>query len=338
MKIAIHSNPISYSNKWESFCREKNIPYKIVNCYSTDIINEISDCDVLMWHFHHQSSKDILVAKQILFAFQLSGKKVYPDVNTFFFFDDKVGQKYMLEAIGAPLVPSYVFVEKEKALKWINENTFPKVFKLRKGSGSANVRLVKTKKQANNLVSKAFRTGFRQYNPWIGLKERYRLFVLGKTDFTDLMEGLGRFIIKTRFEKIVGNERGYVYFQDFIPDCQFDIRITVVWDKCFAFKRKTRDKDFRASGSHQEIYSIEGIPKEAVQLSFNISEKLKLQTAAFDFLLNKEGIPLITEVSYAFGWDDGDCFGYWDTDLNWHDGDFNPFGYMIENVLKGSLL
>ena len=70
-----------------------------------------------------------------------------------------------------------------------------------------------------------------------------------------------------------------------------------------------------------------------MQLSFYISQALNLQSVAFDFLLNKENRPLISEISYAFGWDEGDCYGYWDSDLTWHDGDFNPFGAMVENLI-----
>ena len=334
MRIAIHENAVSYSDKWVKYCQSKNIEYKIVNCYTTDIIRNISDCDALMWHFHHKSSKDYLFAKQLLYALQASGKKVYPDFNTSWYFDDKVGQKYLLESIGAPLIPSYVFYSRSDAILWANHTTFPKVFKLRRGSGSANVQLVKTKERAVRLINKAFRSGFRQYDPWGGLKERFRMFTPGKTNFRDLIEGFGRFLIKTRFEKIAGNEKGYVYFQDFIDNCSFDIRVTVVKDKCYAFKRLTREGDFRASGSHKEILSSDGIPLEMIKTAFEISDILKLQSVAFDFLLSKDNIPLITEICYAFGWDDGDCYGYWDSELVWHEGDFNPFGYMIENLIK----
>jgi hypothetical protein len=41
-------------------------------------------------------------------------------------FDDKIAQKYLLEAVEAPLAPSYVFFHKEDALGWISQATFPK--------------------------------------------------------------------------------------------------------------------------------------------------------------------------------------------------------------------
>lgn len=334
MKIAIHSSCISYSNKWVEYCKVNDIPYKIVNCLETDIVEQLTDCDALMWHYSHIGSRDILFARQLLFAMEAAGKKVYPDFRTGWFFDDKVGQKYLLEAIDAPLVPSYVFYSKSEALRWIQETAFPKVFKLRKGSSSANVRLVRNQKEARRLVNKAFCNGFRQYEPWGGLKERWRMFKQRKSNIVDVLEGVGRFFIKTRFERIAGRERGYIYFQDFIDGCTFDIRVTVVGDKCYAFRRLVRENDFRASGSHNEIYSPENIPLEVIKISFQISKKIGLQSMAFDFLITRENVPLITEISYAFGWDEGDAYAYWDSYLNWHNQPFNPFGEMIDNLIK----
>ena len=119
-----------------------------------------------MWPHDHGNYNDALFAKQLLYALQMAGKRVFPDFNTTWHFDDKVGQKYLLEAIGAPLVPSYVFYSKREALEWAKQTSFPKVFKLRGGAGSANVRLVRTRSEAYRLISKAFTSGFSQFNRW----------------------------------------------------------------------------------------------------------------------------------------------------------------------------
>jgi len=29
-----------------------------------------------------------------------------------------------------------------------------------------------------------------------------------------------------------------------------------------------------------------------------------------------------------------DCTGYWDKDLTWHEGGFNPYGWMVEDLLR----
>lgn len=67
-----------------------------------------------MWLHYRENYKDALFAKQSLYSLVITGKKVFSDFNTCRYFEDKVGQKYLLEAIGAPLVPSYVFYTKKR--------------------------------------------------------------------------------------------------------------------------------------------------------------------------------------------------------------------------------
>jgi len=146
MKIAIHKRPGSFSDRWIEYCNQKNINYKIVNCYDSDIINQLKDCSGLMWHWNHGDYREQNFARQLIISIEKMGAKVFPNSNTCWHFDDKVGQKYLLEAIGAPLAPTYVFYDKKSAFDWIDKTTFPKVFKLRGGAGSLNVKLVEHKK------------------------------------------------------------------------------------------------------------------------------------------------------------------------------------------------
>jgi len=116
--IAIHDSDSGFHLKWISSLVEKNIDYKIVDCHSSDIIRQLANCDALVWHHSHSNPKMILIAKQILFALGHSGFVVFSDFKTNWHFDDKIGQKFLLEAIKSPLVPTYLFVEKETALNW----------------------------------------------------------------------------------------------------------------------------------------------------------------------------------------------------------------------------
>lgn len=156
LKIGIHNNPGSASDKWIKYCKQNEISYKLVNCYSSDIIDQLSDCYVLMWHHHHTSFKEKLFAEKLLFSIEHAGKKVFPDFNTSWHFDDKIGQKYLLETINAPLVPAHVFYDKKLARRWAKTTSFPKVFKLRGGAGSSNVRLVNDYHHAKKLITESF--------------------------------------------------------------------------------------------------------------------------------------------------------------------------------------
>lgn len=331
MKIAIHNTKeISFTQGWINYCEKNNIEYRLVNAYDSNIVDQVKDCTAFMWHHSQVNYKDALFAKQLLYSLEHKGMKVFPNFNTTWHFDDKVGQKYLLEAIEAPLVPSYVFYTKKEALEWINKTTFPKVFKLRGGAGSAHVKLARTKSQAKGFIKKAFGCGFSQLDKIGYLKDKYRKWREGK-DKLGLIKGLYRLFIKTEFAKMYHNEKGYIYFQDFIPNNSFDIRIVVVGDKAMAEKRFVRKNDFRASGSGE--FSYDDINTDAIKIAFDVAEKLKLQSVAFDFILDNNK-PLIVEMSYGFGVKGiSNAPGYWDRDLNWHKGEnFDFYGWMIELV------
>ena len=335
--LAIHYVKQSFSEKWITYCDDNQIPYKLVDCYRSDIIKQLQDCNFLMWHFSQNDPKAILFAKQLLFSIEATGRKVFPNFNTVWHFDDKVGQKYLLEASEAPLVNTSIFYSRDEALHWARNADYPKVFKLRNGAGSQNVRMVKNRVEAYGLIRKAFGKGFKAYDPLGSLNERWRKFKLGNTDFRDLLEGIARFIIPPPYARIRGRECGYIYFQDFIPDNDHDIRIVILEDKAFAIKRMVRKKDFRASGSGDILYDPDLIAIDLISLSFKLAEKLRSQCIAFDYL-RKGTEPVLIEISYGFITEVyTPCPGYWDKELIWYKGQFNPYGWMVENLLNSAL-
>lgn len=332
--IAIHKSKNSFSERWIDYCSGMNIPFKVVNCYDSDIIAQLNDCDALMWHHNHMNPKDVLFAKSLLFSLQQSGKIVFPDFNTAWHFDDKVGQKYLCEALGLPVVNSYAFYTEQEALNWIKITSFPKVMKLRGGSGSRNVFLVRNASEAKRMVKRAFGSGFSQYDSLASIKERWRKYKLGKISFSKVLIGYLRIFKAPLYARIIGKAVGYVYFQDFIANVDHDIRVIVIDNKAFAIKRMVRENDFRASGSGHILYEKKHFDEKLIQLAFDFSEKINGQSIAFDFIIDN-GTPKIVEISYGFvieGYDP--CAGYWTKDMVWHEGKINATGWMVDCVLK----
>lgn len=335
MKIAIHHNPNSFSERWIEYCKKERINYKLVNAFDNNIIEQLKDCDVFMWHHHHSDFKDVIAAKKILFALEHAGIKVFPDFKTEWHFDDKVAQKYLLEAIGAPLVPSYIFYDKQQALNWAKETSYPKVFKLKGGAGASNVKLVKNYSQAVALINKAFGRGFSQFDRLGYFKERFNKFKNGKDTFIGVVKGFARVFIVPQFAKQQPAEKGYIYFQEFIPKNTSDTRVIVIDDKAFAIKRKVRENDFRASGSGEIDYDFQNIDKKCLKSAFEVHKKLGSQCTAFDFIFDENGNPLIVEISYGFSVEAYDnCQGYWDEKLVWHNGKFKPQEWIVEDFSK----
>jgi len=82
MIIGIHNRYNSYSNRWIEYCKENSIQYKIVNCYDNDIIQQLDECNALLWHYYQEDYRDLLFAKQLLFSLEHSGKIVFPNFAT----------------------------------------------------------------------------------------------------------------------------------------------------------------------------------------------------------------------------------------------------------------
>jgi len=159
---------------------------------------------------------------------------------------------------------------------------------------------------------------------------------MGKTDLKDLVKGLIRFVYPTEFSKFYPPEKGYVYFQDFIPNNEFDIRIVVIGDKAFALKRPVRKNDFRASGGGTIIYKKNEIDERCVMIAFEVNQKLNCQSIAYDFVFEENNNPLIVEISYGYSVKAYDfCEGYWTSDMQWHKGTHFDFcGWMVGNLIN----
>lgn len=331
--LAIHDSERGFHPHWVRYCEREGIPFRKVDCYANDVINTLEGCDCLMWHHSHSNARDALLARGVLFALEHAGIRVFPNFLTAWHFDDKVSQKYLFEALKIPTVPAYVFVDRVRALDWVEQTDFPKVFKLRRGAGSAGVRLVRNRRDARQLIRRAFGSGFRLYDPWERLKERAYKVGIGKVGLMSLVKGLARFVYPPRFARILGREVGYVYFQDFVPHNDSDVRVIVIGTRAFGIRRLVRPGDFRASGSGRIRYGREDVSTQCVELAFEISKKLASDCVALDFVFDIDRNPLVLEISYGFIKEVYDeCEGYWDSEMIWHEGPFDPQGWMIELV------
>jgi glutathione synthase/RimK-type ligase-like ATP-grasp enzyme len=128
-------------------------------------------------------------------------------------------------------------------------------------------------------------------------------------------------------------EKGYVYFQEYLLGNEFDLRVIVIGEHAYGMKRMVRKGDFKASGSGEFVY--DPLDPSVLKIAFSLASRLKLQAIAFDFVYDKDKKPVVIEMSYGFGTTGSNkCKGFYDKDLVYHPGPFNPFGWMVEHVLE----
>lgn len=337
LTVALHKRS-GFFERWETRCYELGIQTCVLNGYDTGVIEKLKSCQALLWHLSQDSVHELTFARSILFAAEKLGLHVYPNVATSIHFDDKVAQKYLLEAVGAPLAPTWVFFEKEKALEWAAKANYPKVFKLRRGAGSSNVRLVRSRSEAIKLVNRMFGRGI---SPIVSARDKFKKGISkrgSRDSFSKLMWKLPRYVrAHMRTKTGLGCERDYVYFQEFIPEALNDTRVTIIGDRAFLFKRKVRPGDFRASGSGLIEYpEPDDRDMEAIRTAFDISKKLQFQTMAYDFVMDRKAQHLyLVEISYVFKADAvHSCSGFFDCNLRWHEGHTWPEAAVIEDLLE----
>lgn len=338
MKIGIQSIPKGFSIKWIEYCKKNNIDYKLIDVYANDVMDQLKDCDAFMWHYDHLSKKDHQVAKRLLTAVEHAGKVCFPSIYENWHYDDKVGQKYLLEAIDAPLIPSFVFYDESAALEWVSKTSFPKVFKLTGGAGSSNVKLIKNQHEANKIIRRSFGKGHSIFD------QRKYIFEEGFSKYRKNKSLISLFKSFYRLFKPLNKEwvnhiaKDYVYFQEFMSANDFDSRIIVVnQNKVFGYKRFNRKGDFRASGSGNfEHYTPANTDERILKIALDVSQKLNMNSIAFDFVYDKDNQPLIIEITFAYGTKGANKSpGYWDENVNWQEGVLEDFQiWMVDKVIQ----
>jgi len=278
-----------------------------------------------------------MFARNILISAKELGLKVFPDYYTSWHFDDKISENYLLEAAGSKIPNSWIFYSYEEANNWIdNLANFPIIGKLRCGSGSSNVKLVANKKEALKYSSKMFGRG-RKYTPNLLFKASSNIksarslkTIIGRvTRIPDFFEPMNK-------SKDFPNEKGYVYFQEFIPNEGFDLKVVVVNNKMSFIVRYVRNNDFRASGGGSLHYDKSLITKNIIDSSFKTSNKLKFQCMGYDYVIDsRDGVAKIIEMSYGFSHIAIiDAEGYWDKDGNWFNEPLNVPNEVIKSLIE----
>ena len=338
IKIGIHSRENSFSERWISYCKKNNISYKIIDCLSLSVIEEINNENIthVLWHLNHASNKDQTIAPYLLNCLEEMGIGVFPNYATRQHFNDKIAQYTKMIAINAPMIPTYIYFDKNEAKNALKSVDFPMVSKLKGGAGSTSVKLIHSKKEAQQLIEKMFSVGvgatpkvFENMDQKLRLtkkiKNPLRLITKIKKHINDV----------AKEKKSNAIERNYVLFQKFLPKNNYDTRIIVVGERAFGIRRWNKKNDFRASGSGIIDYDWTKIDPKIVELAFETNEKLKMQSVAFDIIYDENQQLRIIEFCFGFSMKAYDeCPGYWNRDLSFVHEKFNPQEWMIQLLIE----
>lgn len=318
----IFSHSTSWTPRFVEYCELNNIPFEIVDCYRTDIISKLQNYSALIWNYSNFVIADILEARNIIQIASNIGLVTFPYPEMNWHFDDKVAEMYALQACEIQMPNSWVFYEEEACLQWLrNKAIFPIVAKLRCGSGSNNVKLIHNANEGTSYVKRMFSRGFDP-SPSLAYKAYSKL--QSSKDIKMIfsrVKKIPEFLNTRRHAKMMPVEKGYCYFQEFVPNNGYDLKVVVIGDKITFCARNIRKNDFRASGGGDCYYDRKLLTDNVIDTAFSAAKKLRMDCVGFDFVVDNEtGIGKIIEMCYGFDYEVQMELGAWvDRDHKWHE-------------------
>lgn len=180
-----------------------------MNQIKSNWIEEALYFDIIVWRSGSDPAPQWDAKTKIFFLENYLKKLCYPTYRESWSYENKVRQYYLFKINNIPTVETFITNDKEEAISFIDKAKFPIVSKIATGSGSLGVEIIKNRKAAQKFINKVFAPGRNTY--WTYLKQK-----------------------------------DYVYFQEYIPDASYDLRVIVVGNMYTGFFRMKPKNDFSA--------------------------------------------------------------------------------------------
>lgn len=327
---------IPFANKFHSILKYNAIDVIKLTTSDADFLHKLKASDFIFYIFHQTTTEKKTGKRFIYFIDKCLKVPCFPNYNEIWHYDEKIDQAALFKIKNVPSIKSNIFFDRSHALNYIREIKFPIVFKLSSGAGSGDVVMVNNAHHAKRIIDKMFTKGIMPGNiP--GRKVTGRIGIFNKIH--NLSSSIYRIISSKEYNYYHERQVGYVLFQDFLPKNEFDIRVNIIGNRAFAFRRFNRKGDFRASGSGIIDFNPEAIDLQCINIAFETSKKFGFRNMAYDFLYDSQRNPVIIESTYIYkDWGVYKCPGYWDNSLEWHDGNYWPQFLILQDIIDDGLL
>jgi glutathione synthase/RimK-type ligase-like ATP-grasp enzyme len=187
------------------------------------------------------------------------GKACYPSADHALLYEDKILEACVSKLGGIPFVKTWISHEKADALRLAGSLNCPLVCKVVPSSGSLGTTLVTSRRQCVKIIEQAFsRTGRKTHSLQLRQKD-------------------------------------YVYFQEYVPNDGYDLRVIVVGDRAFGYYRKAPPGDFRASG--MKLVEKRALPEDAVRVAHRANAFIRSPMLVVDMLRGTDGRYHVIEFS-----------------------------------------
>ena len=333
--IAIQENRAGFTQRWVNYCERNGLAYQRVDVFTPEGRVAAARSDAFFWHLSHESARDMLIALPLMSALASSGVRVFPAPEQLWHFDDKLAQAMFFDQQGLPAPQTTPVFSIRQAKQFLSETSFPVIGKLRRGSASSNVFLIRNQAEGMRLIRKAFGKGFSLYNTRSRYADLWVRATSAKEKLTVLLKRVYRAFVPPAYARQLPREKGYFLFQTFVENDGSDVRVVVVGDRAVALRRHVREDDFRASGSGRLEYPDGALNPEYIRIAFEVTDRLGAISMGMDFIESTTGDIQLIEMSYGFpaqNFLDG-AGGTWNRALKFTREEIRLQDWMVEAVM-----
>lgn len=267
------------------------IDYDVIDIGAHDWLERLAPYDLVIWKTLFMGPEFAGHYKdKIYFIENVLGKVVVPGFATVWHFESKVAQSYVFAHEGVATPKTIASFDYDDALDCLRQAHYPIVVKQSHGASSTNVKLIAGESQAQKWLTKTF---FQQM--WKRHKATYgnRLSRFARAPWHRW------FWTKVAHRDLRTGEGEVAYWQEYVAGNHADLRITVIGDRdAFAFWRRNRPGDFRASGSGLLDYETP-VPEAAVRYCIGLNRRFGFDSMAYDLLFRGDDF-VIVEMSYGY--------------------------------------
>lgn len=154
----------TFDDRYKSYidaCREIGVDYELVDILASDWIERVQQCDCD--GFLARPPCDFQVRKNLyderLYCLaHLLHRPIYPSFDELFIYENKRAMADWLKINGYPHPVTHVFCRKGDALAFAASCDYPVVFKANIGASAYQVKIVKRRSTARNIIRKIFGT------------------------------------------------------------------------------------------------------------------------------------------------------------------------------------
>lgn len=249
LKVAGFVKLKAYHYLYERFLKNNSIDYEIFDIHKSDWVEQAKKFQVVVWRTA-SSVAGQREAEQKIFILENIGIQCFPSFKSVFKYEDKVLMHFFYKSKNLPEIPTFVSHSKEDALLFAEKAEYPIVSKITTGSSSNGVQIIRSRDETVKYIEQVFsKAGRKTY--W-----KYQ------------------------------RHKNYVYFQKFIDDASFDLRVIVVGDSLFGYYRYPKKGDFRASGAGN--VEKKAIPFDALDLAWDVKQIYNAPCLATDFVYSEK--------------------------------------------------